>query len=369
MSLTAFESLCSGRILPLVENRAIRSLRTGTAGDQNGSLWRALVNPDYLEAFDRARLGTSAKQVVKAPDLAKERFASYHGFVIYRIDDSFYGVPESFGPIDSGSTEWRSDERVIQADSFGEIRLLIDEAEGAKCLETVGVCNVCSVGHRFAVVPVDLGIVDFRIPSHRGNPRIVWMDDLGKAREAAKEIRPQDQPAVALPTNRISNAVETSYLVAVSEFLVVFEKRIAELEDRFGGTESGLRESLLRLESRIAESEHRLGGIESGLHGLQDEVREGLLRPERRIAELGGRLGSNESGLQGLRRELREVLVRPEKRIAELERGQSATAAALDSVYRSRTWQTLTRVGGVLLRISGQRSAASEGHWKRPKGV
>src|SRR5207245_608232 len=41
---------------------------------------------------------------------------------------------------------------------------------------------------RFAVVPYELGAVDFRIRRQRENPRIIWVSNLGEARKAATQI-------------------------------------------------------------------------------------------------------------------------------------------------------------------------------------
>src|SRR4026207_2081390 len=53
MSTTAFQALCSGRIKPLIENEAIRRLRSGVQkGSDRSSLLDSLINPDYINTFN-----------------------------------------------------------------------------------------------------------------------------------------------------------------------------------------------------------------------------------------------------------------------------------------------------------------------------
>jgi hypothetical protein len=190
MSTTAFQALCSGRIRPLVENEAIRRLRTGVpVGDGGSGLCDLMIDSSYAEVFKRSRLAGAVNQTVVAGSTPKSMYASYHGFDVYRINGSYYGVPEEMGPVDLAATAWRSDERVIEGRSLTEIQVEVDSCE-ARLQETVGACNICRVGDRFAVVPCELGAVDFRIRRQRENPRIIWVNDLGEARKAAAKLRP-----------------------------------------------------------------------------------------------------------------------------------------------------------------------------------
>ena len=60
-------------------------------------------------------------------------------------------------------------------------------SDDIRLMESVGTCNILSVGARFAVVPWSLGAVDFRLPSHRERPGIIWTETLPAAREAAEK--------------------------------------------------------------------------------------------------------------------------------------------------------------------------------------
>lgn len=393
MSTTAFQSLCSGRIRPFVENEAIRRLRTGYASNTNADLTGALINPEYAEAFHRAKLGSAVKRITTVPLLPKEHFATYRGFDVYHIGECFYGVPAEFGAVDPASKDWCANERIIQGRSFDEIRQILEEADTVKCVETVGVCNICSLGRRFAVVPLALGVLDFHIRSHRDNPQIVWVDDLEEARNVARTIDPPNQSAASVGPAH-----------ALRDLILPLEKQIAELQERLGGFESnliGVNQSMLRPEGRITELESRMSGVESDLR----DARQGLVGPAQCIAALEQRAAATESGLAVVRMEaaesreriteaeqrqdsveanLRQIddhvvnshklaiafegrlssveaglnqteqdFLKPRRRIEELANGLAATESAVSAIYRSRTWRVLTWVGKVLLRISG----------------
>jgi hypothetical protein len=216
MSTTAFQALCSGRLRPLVENEAIRHLRTGVpVGDAGPGLRDLLINSSYAEDFNRFKLGGVVNRTVVAGSAPNSMCASYHGFDVYRINGLYYGVPPEMGPIDPVATEWHSDERVIVGHSLTEIRDVLDSSE-ARLQETVGVCNICSVGDRFAVVPCELGAVDFRVRRQRENPRIKWVNNLGEARKAATQF---SSPAPANMDSRIDEQPALNRQVSLEEAL------------------------------------------------------------------------------------------------------------------------------------------------------
>jgi hypothetical protein len=206
MSTTAFQALCSGRIPPQVENEAIRRLRTDSRASENEShLLESLIDPKYVEAFHRTRLGGPVKRPTAAATSTRPVYGSYRGYDVYRIGDSFYGALPHVNPETIGQSE---DECVIQGESFNELRENID-AFDVRLIETVGACNICAVDKRFAVAPLALGHIDFRLRSHRENPRIVWVSSLGEARNIANlasapaavvvEVKPE--PADSAPAS------------------------------------------------------------------------------------------------------------------------------------------------------------------------
>jgi GT2 family glycosyltransferase len=77
-------------------------------------------------------------------------------------------------------------EQVIRDQKTGKIP--DGQSNEVHLLESIGDCNILSVGPRFAVVPQSLGAIDFRIPLDREKPGIVWTENLSEARETASKI-------------------------------------------------------------------------------------------------------------------------------------------------------------------------------------
>ena len=226
MSTTAFETLCSGRIPPLVENKAVRRLR---AGSQIGAaeLEGLLIDSNYVRAFDRTALGSPPRRPVAPASMSTPVYGSYRGFDLYRVDGSFYAAPQSLHRLVLENPEWREDSRVTRGDSFTEIRDIIDGfgdplAFQAELLEKLGTCNICAVGKRFAVVPIELGIVDFTVAQDRESPRIAWEGNLVEAFRTARRMN-------GLPPEGTASASELE--------LASLQERIADLELRLSGVE------------------------------------------------------------------------------------------------------------------------------------
>jgi hypothetical protein len=231
MSTTAFQALCSGRVKPLIENNAIRRLRTGQPDSDAGSgPLDLLINPGYVNAFKRSKLGESVRR------------ASYNGFDVYQIKGAFYGVPQHMGQPDLERTDWHDDERVLRGESFTEIRDALDALE-PRLLETVDAYNICGVGKRFAVLPHALGPVDFRIRAHRENPSVAWADSLADARTKAIELTTLGRDKREEVAEQVSRPNRSSFrsdsaasdVARVSWDVAKLERRLAELEFRVSG--------------------------------------------------------------------------------------------------------------------------------------
>lgn len=187
MSLTALRALTSGKIKPLVENRAIRRLREGGDFDPERDV-DLLIDPTYAQAFDRSRFGAAAAAAtvsVKTNDRPQPLYAQYKGFDIYEFDAAFYAVPEAMGPVDLQDEKVRNARRVARAGSFGELKAVLDEYE-PRLIESVGAFNVLQVGKRFVAVPQSLGPVYFYNAEERANPQVAWADSAVEAAEAAR---------------------------------------------------------------------------------------------------------------------------------------------------------------------------------------
>jgi hypothetical protein len=239
MSTTALRSLSSGRILPLVENSAIRELRNGGQADREVSpgLLSRLIDPTYTDRFSRAKLSGGARIGRGSPQKEKHVFASYKGFDIYQVGDVFYGVPDGIGAINVLGAEWHNDDRVIIGKSFGEIRTELDSCE-ARLIESVKNANICAVGKRFAIVPHALGPVDFRIRRQRADTRICWEDTLAEARRKAltlTDVAPEAPSAigeadVTAVRSVATAAVQSDSFTSLAQDVVEIKRSLARLE-------------------------------------------------------------------------------------------------------------------------------------------
>jgi hypothetical protein len=242
MSTTAFQALCSGRIPPLVENQAIRCLRTATEGD----LLDMVIDPRYAEMFNRAKLGGPVNSTVTAPHVPKNLIGSHSGFDVYAINGSYYGVPQHMGTIDPEAEKWSKDRRIIRGHSFGEIREVLENYD-THLVQTIGLCNICSVGKRFAVVPHEIGAVDFRDPFSRDDSHVIWAETLDAARRIATDLVPAPQPSElerssseTVPAPVASVGVMPATRVDVQTEITQLRWAIAALEQRLTAGEEGL---------------------------------------------------------------------------------------------------------------------------------
>ncbi len=229
MSSTAFHALRSGRIPPMVENPAIRRLRIGSqAGAAVDEVEASLIDSTYAEAFNRVKLGGPVRRPVAPASGPKPVFASYRGLDVYRIDGSYYALPQH---LDLETTALLEDERVIGGRSFAEVCDQVDAFE-SRLMETIDCCRIWAVGKRFAVVPHQLEPVDFRVPSRRENPGIVWTVSLGEAHKAAHQM--STVAALAKPVPAEAPAPVTadlaSDLTRATSDITNLERRITAVE-------------------------------------------------------------------------------------------------------------------------------------------
>ena len=87
VSTTALEALTSRRVMPLLENDAIRALRTGSSGNED-LLFEKIIRADSLKQWNRENLqkGESGRQF----NDASTRVIRYKGFTIHRELGFFY---------------------------------------------------------------------------------------------------------------------------------------------------------------------------------------------------------------------------------------------------------------------------------------
>jgi hypothetical protein len=266
MSTTALQSLCSGRIFPLVENSAIRELRNGRQADREASpaLLNHLINPTYRDRFSRAKLSGGARIGRGSPQKEKDVFASYKGFDIYQVGDVFYGVPDGMGAINALGAEWHTDDRVIAGKSFGEIRTELDSCE-ARLIESVRNANICAVGERFAIVPHTLGPVDFRIRRQRADTRILWEDTLAEARHKALTLTDATpEPPRAIAEAGVSAVRSVAPAVVQSDSFTSLAQDVVEIKHHLARLEADV---VKIYRSRIWRTLVKIGGMLDTLMG------------------------------------------------------------------------------------------------------
>ena len=266
MSTTALQSLTSGRIQPLVENRAISELRRGQHDKRASSdLLDLLIDPTYKDAFNRAKLPDASKTRVVAAAAGAgivatgAAFASYRGFDVYHVNGVFYGVPETLGTVDPSRAGWSSDERIIRGASFSEIRSELDSCE-AHLIESRSNLNICAVGERYAIVPRSLGPVDFRVRKQRDDGRIAWADSLTEARSKAETLssRGQALPRRAPAESKSPAVLDDSQAMPQPDSISSLTLQVARLKQRLSQVEEAVANIY---GSRIWRTLVRIGGI------------------------------------------------------------------------------------------------------------
>jgi hypothetical protein len=139
MSTIALQALTSGRVVPLVENEAIRRMRTDLPQCAPADLEACLIDPSYRRAFhvSKPNGGTTQPAAVSTVRVSRELYGSYRGHEVYQIGSQFYGVPPQMGPVGSTAFAWRNDRRILKADTFSAIQQGVDMWE-ARWIETTG---------------------------------------------------------------------------------------------------------------------------------------------------------------------------------------------------------------------------------------
>jgi hypothetical protein len=190
VSTTALRALTLGRVKPLVENPAVRRLREGGAIDpartEDVDL---LIDPSYVEAFSRKRLGGAAANETVTETRRRPIYAHYKGYDVYEVDGTFHAVPPSLIPgFDIDDPQQRSQRLVLRGDAFSSVKEILDDTE-QRLLDSIGSNNLVQVGKRIVVLPQHLGAVHFYDPEESGHPEIIWCDDLTEARNVALRLK------------------------------------------------------------------------------------------------------------------------------------------------------------------------------------
>jgi hypothetical protein len=340
VSTTALQALCTGRIPPRVENEAIRRLRVEreqNTGPLNDS--QLLIDPAYVDYFNRLRLGGHVNSPAAVAQHPKQLFASYNGCDIYRINGHYYGVPHKLGTVDPNKNDWLAHESVICAQSFSEIRAILDEYN-TRFIETVGSHNICAVGSRFTVIPHELGPVDFQLKTDRENSRIVWEDSLREARRTAAHL---NQTAEAHPPNHRSPEGSPKTRAERGGHLI----------------ESAGSFNICQVGSRFAVVPHELGRID--FETANDNPAILWAETLRGAREVASRLSTPAAEVAGPPRESfwqtvatpgatdwQSTVTKLQWDLAAVERRVGMAELGITAIYQSRIWRALVWAGGVL---------------------
>lgn len=123
MSSTALEVVDSGRIQPIVKNKAIRALQEDPTLDPK-SLIPQLIDPSCLDKWSYEAMSKSSSFYVwETADL----IGSLSHYNIIKHMGCFYGLPQALGAIDLNKKEEREHPDILIADSYKKIRSLIEQ--------------------------------------------------------------------------------------------------------------------------------------------------------------------------------------------------------------------------------------------------
>lgn len=124
MSTTALEARESGRVMPLLENAAIRALREGKDVDPT-----ALIDPSYAEAWTEEAVSRSPRFKLFKQGEAGSKLVmtlSEHNIVLY--GGEYYGVPHILGPLDLAKPEDRALPGIVKAQTLDAAVALLRDA-------------------------------------------------------------------------------------------------------------------------------------------------------------------------------------------------------------------------------------------------
>ncbi|MCH7500617.1 MAG: hypothetical protein IH886_11510 [Nitrospinae bacterium] len=123
MSSTALEAAESGRVQPLLENKAIQALRENPTLDPK-SLIPKLIDPSCFEKWTYEAMSQSASFYVWETAELMESLFNYN---VVKHMGRFYGLPQVLGAVDLNKQEEREHPDILVADSQEDIKQLIEQ--------------------------------------------------------------------------------------------------------------------------------------------------------------------------------------------------------------------------------------------------
>ena len=128
MSSTALEAIDSGRIMPLLENDAIKQLRTKKS-EFDSSINAKLTRPDRIKEWSKEELIKSKKLKKWSHESAKtEIYETKNDYNLIQHAFRFYGVPMTFGPWDPNKKKDLEHKEVLCAESKKELEKMVNSA-------------------------------------------------------------------------------------------------------------------------------------------------------------------------------------------------------------------------------------------------
>lgn len=123
MSSTALEAVESGRVQPLITNKAIRELQKNPTLNPS-TLIPQLIDPSCFEKWTYEAMSASSSFYVWETAELVESLSHYN---IIRHMGNFYGLPQALGAVDLNKKEEREHPDILIADSHKKIRNLIEQ--------------------------------------------------------------------------------------------------------------------------------------------------------------------------------------------------------------------------------------------------
>jgi len=189
MSSTALEARDLGRIKPLVENEAIRSLRIHEDLNEE-QLLNNLLDPFYLEEWTEEALAKGSSLYLW---YTAEVLREMDGYNIVRHAKKYYGLPCRLGAVDLNKEEDRKNPLILKGESEADIVALIEEAGPSYQSKFMGdYCgyNLIGYGDLIYAVAHGLGAIDLGCKEQREHPNVLSEKTLEEAKKRIDVVGP-----------------------------------------------------------------------------------------------------------------------------------------------------------------------------------
>lgn len=179
----------AGRVTPAVENAAIREER------ENGRSASATALIDNARYAAAQAAPAQAPLPPPAPAAGPQRVRALGASDILLYENTYYGVPHSFGPWDPTNEAHRNHPQVVRADQVEDVERIMSANQNGQELpppvlvENLGVYNLVFWNEAYYAAPMSLGSTDISDPVQRSHPEIIVADTLSAARALVRAKR------------------------------------------------------------------------------------------------------------------------------------------------------------------------------------